>query len=84
MVVALKEYCKLLIKSQEAYDEVKNDLDMYWRNLIGSYYVAQREEKYYKNTINRLYKFILPLKQELDSIASKAKEFSSENTSQKQ
>ena len=80
---ALKEYCKLLIKSQEAYDEVKNDLGMYWRHLIGASIVAQREPGYHKNTVKRLYKYLLPFKTEIDYFTSKTKELADEYRNEK-
>jgi ribosomal protein S25 len=80
---ALKEYCKLIIKCQEAYEEVRNDLGMYWRNLIGSAIVAQREPDYYKNTIKQIYKYIIPVKTEIDSFASKTEEVTSEYRNEK-
>ena len=80
---ALKEHCKLLIKCQEAYEEVKNDLGMYWRYLIGGSVVAQREPGYHKNTIKRLYKYIKPVKAEIDAFASKTEELASEYRNEK-
>ena len=80
---ALKEYCKLIIKCQEMYEEVRNDLGMYWRNLIGSAIVAQREPDYYKNTIKQIYKYIIPVKTEIDSFASKTEEVTSEYRNEK-
>ena len=53
---ALKEHCKLLIKCQEAYEEVKNDLGMYWRTIIGGAVVNDREPEYHKNTIVQMLK----------------------------
>ena len=81
---SLKEHCKLLIKSQEAYDEVKNDLGMGWRHLIGGSIVAQREPEYHKNTVKRLYKYIIPIKAEIDAFASRTEELASEYRSEKQ
>ena len=80
---SLKEHCKLLIKSQEAYDEVKNDLGMGWRHLIGGSIVAQREPEYHKNTVKRLYKYIIPIKAEIDAFASRTEELTSEYRSEK-
>ena len=80
---ALKEHCKLLIKCLEAYEEVKNDLGMYWRYLIGGAMVARKEPVYHKNTIKRLYKYIKPVKAEIDTFASKTEELASEYRNEK-
>ena len=80
---ALKEYCKLIIKCQEAYEETRNDLGMCWRNVIGSTVVKHREPEYYKNTIKQIYKYITPVKNEIDSFASKTEEVISEYKNEK-
>ena len=80
---ALKEHCKLLIKCQEAYEEVKNDLGMYWRTIIGGAVVNDREPEYHKNTIKRLYKYIKPVKAEIDAFTSKTEELASEYRNEK-
>ena len=80
---ALKEYCKLIIKCQEAYEETRNNLGMYWRNLIGSIVVSHREPDYYKNTIKQIYKYIIPVKTEIDTFASKTEELASEYRNEK-
>ena len=80
---ALKEYCKLIIKCQEAYEETRNDLGMYWRNVIGSTVVKHREPEYYKNTIKRIYKYIIPVKAAIDTFTSKTEELASEYRNEK-
>ena len=83
VIDALKEYCKLIIKCQEAYEGTRNNLGMYWRNLIGSIVVKHREPEYYKNTIKQIYKYIIPVKTEIDSFASKTEEVISEYKNEK-
>lgn len=73
---ALKDYCELVIKSQEAYEELKNELPMYWRNMIGAAVVHQREPEYYENVTKRLYKYLKTIKDEIDSVISNAEKFS--------
>ena len=80
---ALKEHCKLIIKFQEAYDEVKNDLGFYWKNIIGGSLVSQREPEYHKNTMKRLYKYIKPVKAEIDMFSSKVEELADEYRNEK-
>ena len=80
---ALKEHCKFSIKWQEAYEEVRNDLGMFWKNMIGSNLVFQREPEYHKNTVKRLYKHILPFKTEIEAFASKTEELADEYRNEK-
>jgi ribosomal protein S25 len=80
---ALKEHCKFSIKCQEAYEEVKNDLGMFWKNMIGSSVVRQREPTYHENTVKRLYKYLLPFKTEIDYFTSKTKELADEYRNEK-
>jgi hypothetical protein len=81
---ALKEYCKLAIKSQEAYEEVKNELSMEWRNMIGGAVVSQREPEYYMNTMKQLSKYIIPIRQEIDAVFKKTDELSNQLKYEKQ
>ena len=64
-------------------EETRNNLGMYWRNLIGSIVVSHREPDYYKNTIKQIYKYIIPVKTEIDTFASKTEELASEYRNEK-
>lgn len=72
---ALREHCELAIRSQEAYEEVKNDLPLPWRNMIGGAVIAERDSKYYMDTIKRISKYIIPIQKEMDGLEAKTREF---------
>ena len=54
------------------------------RELSRTEMVNDREPEYHKNTIKRLYKYIKPVKAEIDAFASKTEELASEYRSEKQ
>ena len=73
---AMKEYGKAYIRYQTAYEEIKNDLPDYFKNLIGAAMLTKRDPKLQVKINGLLYKHIIPFRGEADSFVSRVDELS--------